>query len=479
MKKSKIKIPHVFILLTAAIFLTSLLTYVVPSGSFERQSKQVDGVQRTLLVPGTYESVDKHLSLRGVLLGETVQDKATPVGVHGFLTAIPRGLEEAADIIFFIFMIGGVFGILQRTGVITASLGKLLHKMGKSGPLLTVVLMSVLAAGGSTLGMGEEFIPLIPVFLLVAARLGYDRIYGMALVLLASNTGFAASTTNPFTVSVAQSIAEIPQYSGMWFRLIFLLCALSLSITHLLRYGARIKRDPSASYVAGDHVEVDPQAGQTVPYRGYHTTIIVSCALIFGFILYATQTLGWWMADMSGGFFLMAIVAVLAARLSLADSARSFVKGMEEMVVAAIVVGFARGISVIMVDGQILDTVVNSAAGVLQTVPRSIAVIGMLMYQSVLNLLIPSGSGQAAVTMPLMAPLSDILGITRQTAVFAFTCGDGFSNMIIPTSGILMAMLSLAKISYVNWLKFIAPIFLQLMVLAGIFLTIAVFINYT
>jgi len=181
---------------------------------------------------------------------------------------------------------------------------------------------------------------------------------------------------------------------------------------------------------------------------------------------------------MGGGFLLMGVVTVIAARLSLDAAARAFVKGMEEMVVAALVVGFARGISIALSDGQIIDTIVHGAASVLQSIPRNIAVLGMLGYESCLNLLIPSGSGQAAVSMPLMAPLSDVLGITRQTAVLAFTCGDGFSNMIIPTSGILMAMLSLAKVPYGRWLKFMLPLFWQLILLSTVFLTLAVFIGY-
>jgi uncharacterized ion transporter superfamily protein YfcC len=486
MKRPKFQVPHVFVLLTSVILICCVLTYIVPSGSYQRETRTVEGKERTLLVPGTYEHIDKHISARSVFLGEEVEGKATPVGLHGFLTAVPRGMEEAADIIFFIFIIGGVFGILQWTGVITAAIGWLLDKVGSSGPLLTIVLMVVFAAGGSTLGMGEEFIPLIPIFVMLAHRLGYDRLYGMALVLLAADTGFAASTTNPFTVIVAQGIAEVKLYSGIDYRLIFLACALSLSIIHLLRYGARIKRDPSASFVANNGQDAGSgsqdetgAATEITKYQKHHTAIIISCLAIFIFILYGTQRLGWWMADMAGGFFLMGIVAIIAARLPLADAARAFVKGMEEMVVAALVVGFARGIAVVLSDGQIIDTVVHAAASGLQLVPKYVAVLGMLVYESSLNLLIPSGSGQAAVSMPLMAPLSDILGISRQTAVFAFTCGDGFSNMVIPTSGILMAMLSLAKIPYGRWLRFMLPLFLQLIVLACVFLIIAVLINYS
>jgi uncharacterized ion transporter superfamily protein YfcC len=312
----------------------------------------------------------------------------------------------------------------------------------------------------------------------VSKRLGYDRIYAMALVFVAAETGFAASTTNPFTVNVAQGIAEIPLSSGLTLRIALFVCCLTTSILYLLRYGARIKADPSRSLMAGDPFDLDEGPAAEESYGRHHTAIIVVCGLVFAFILFAVQRYGWWMADMAGGFFLMGIAAMLLARLPLAEASRAFVKGMEEMVVAALVVGFARGISVVLADGMIMDTVIHAAATVLGQVPRYVAVVGMLLFESSLNLLVPSGSGQAAVTVPLMAPLADILGITRQTAVLAFTCGDGFSNTVIPTSGILMAMLALAKIPYGSWLRFMAPLFLLLMGWSVVFLVVAVAIGY-
>jgi len=278
---------------------------------------------------------------------------------------------------------------------------------------------------------------------------------------------------------VAQGIAELPLNSGIPLRIVFFCCAITLGIIYLLRYGAKVKRDPSLSIMPDDPFELDSDHDKQIPYSTQHTWIILICGAIFCFILFAVQEYGWWMSDMAGGFFLMGIVTMKLGKLSLNEGAKAFVKGMEEMVVAALVVGFARGISVVLTEGQVMDTIVFGAASLLSEVPRYVAVIGMLCFESTLNLLIPSGSGQAAVTMPLMAPLSDILGITRQTAVLAFTCGDGFSNSIIPTSGILMAMLSLAKIPYGKWLRFMLPLFLQLMALSAIFLVIAVFIHYS
>jgi len=199
--------------------------------------------------------------------------------------------------------------------------------------------------------------------------------------------------------------------------------------------------------------------------------------IVFSIIVYAVQEMGWWLAEMAGGFILIGFLAAIIARLSVEDTTKAFIKGMEEMVVAALVVGFAKGIQVVLMEGQIMDTLIYAAAGVLENFPKMVAAEGMLIFQTLLNFFIPSGSGQAATTMPLMTPLADVLGLSRQIAVFAFTCGDGFSNCLIPTSGTLMAMLALAKIPYAKWLKFILPLFLMLMTIAGIFIAIAVSID--
>jgi len=473
----RIQVPHVLTLLTGVVLFCSLLTYFIPAGHYEREQLVVGGLERNVVVPGTYETLPKHYSLKGLFVSDEREGYASPVSLEKFLSAIPRGMVEAGDIIFFIFIVGGVFGILQRTGTIVAVVHGLLERFGNSGPALTIVLMTVIAVGGSTLGMGEEFIPLIPVFLIVSKELRCDRIYGMALVFVAVEVGFAAATTNPFTVNIAQGIAELPLNSAIPFRVVFLVCSLTLAIVYVLRYGAKIRKDPSKSIMADDDFELSDYQVERHSLDGRQITIVVSCLAIFGFILYAVQELGWWLTEMAGGFMLMGFVAMIVGRLSLAEATRAGVRGMEEMVVAALVVGFARGIQVVLNDAQVLDTFIHSAATVLQQVPRHVAAEGMLVFQSTLNFFIPSGSGQAAVTMPLMAPLADVLGLTRQTAVFAFTCGDGFSNTVIPTSGILMAMLGLAKIPYERWLRFMFPLFLWQMALSAIFLVIAVAIE--
>jgi uncharacterized ion transporter superfamily protein YfcC len=472
-----VRMPHVFVLLAGVILVCSVLTYIVPSGEFERETRVIEGHSRTVVVPGTYTPEPKHITLRGALVGEAVEDRATPVGALQFLTAVPRGMAASADIIFLIFIVGGVFGIVQATGALAGGVHALLGRFGHSGPGVTIALMLALAIGASTLGMGEEFIPLVPVFLLVSRELGYDRIFGVAIVLLAYNVGFASATTNPFTVNVAQGIAELPLNSGMGLRLVFFAVCMAVTFHYILGYGARVRADRSASLMPDDPFELDFDV-EHVGFTGRHRAILLAGALIFGFIVYAVQALDWWMAEMSGGFLLIGIVAILISRMTLNEGAAAFVRGASDMVVAALVVGFARGIQVVLTDGEILDTIIYSASVPLAQVPNIVAAQGMFLFQLILNFFIPSGSGQAAVTMPLMAPLADVVGLTRQTAVFAFTCGDGLSNAIIPTSGILMAMLGIARVPYDRWVRFAWPLVLRLVIIAAIFLAIAVLIDY-
>ena len=473
-----LKVPHVYALLTGVILFCSVMTYLVPAGEYQREERTAAGLTRTMVVPGTYEQLEKNFSFKGLFLGDKVEGKASPVSFLQFLSAIPRGLEKTADIIFFIFVIGGVLNIIQSTGAITAGIQSLLRRFSNSGPLLTVILMVVISIGSSTLGMGEEFIPLVPLFLYVADELGYDRVYGLAIVILAADVGFAAATTNPFTVQIAQGIAEVPIGSGLAFRLIFYSVCMVFTIGYILRYGAKIKKDPTKSLVHGEHFELANFDKTQQAFTGRHKMILLSFVLIFSGIVYAVQKMGWWLAEMSGGFILIGIVAGILGGLTASDTAKSFVKGTEEMIVAALVVGFAKGIQVVLEDGQIMDTLIFGAASMLEGFPKIVAAEGMLIFQSFLNFFIPSGSGQAATTMPLMAPLSDVLGLERQTAVFAFTCGDGFSNTIIPTSGVLMAMLALAKISYEKWLKFMFPLFCILMAISAVFLAIGVMMGF-
>jgi uncharacterized ion transporter superfamily protein YfcC len=474
----RIRIPHVFVLLTGVILFCSLLTYIIPSGFYEREKQTVGSIERTVVIPGSYKHIEKHISLNSILLGDKVKDKATPVSFIGFLSAIPLGMESASSIIFLIFIIGGVFGILQKTGTINAVIQALVNRYSNSGPILTIVIMITLGLGGSTIGMGEELIPLVPIFLLVSNKFGYDRIYGLSMIYLSSSVGFAAATTNPFTVQIAQGIAQVQIGSGILFRMVFFVVCISTTLLYVLRYGRKIRLHPEKSLLYNMPLDLESIYQQKERLNRKHLMIVLSSALIFVLMIYFIQTKGWWLAEMSGGFILIGIIAVFLSGLSIHEANKSFIKGMEEMVVPALVVGFAKGIQVVLEDGQIMDSIIYYISGTISHLPKVMAAEGMFIFQSILNFFIPSGSGQAAVTMPLMAPISDVLGLSRQTAVLAFTSGDGFSNTIIPTSGILMAMLSLAHIPYEKWLRFMLPLFLQLMLISALFIAIAVLIGF-
>lgn len=480
------RLPHIFVLLALVIVAVGLSSWFVPSGTFKRAPSTVNGSKRTVVVPGTYQSLDKERSVDALFeVKDVPEGSVAPVGLVGILSAIPRGMSSSAEIIFFIFIIGGAFTVLQRTQALTAAVAALVRRFSERLTLLIAVLSFAFGVGGSTIGMGEELIPLIPIFLVLSTRLGFDRVFGIAIVLVPSGIGFAASTTNPFTVNVAQSIAELPLNSGLGLRIGFFLVAMTLTVVHLHRYTKRLRADPNNSVLTGlPPTKVELMAGSEQEddsppaFHARHIAILATSGILFAGIVVAVQVQGWWMARMSGGFLLMGVVAGLMGGLSSNQIAEAFADGMRDIAVAALVVGVARGVVVVMTDAMILDSLIHGAATVLDGNSPHVAAQGMFGFQTVLNFFIPSGSGQAAVTMPIMAPLADLVGVTRQTSVLAFQFGDGLSNLIIPTSGALMAMLLMGRIPFTRWVRFIWPLIVQLIVLAACTLWLAVTIGY-
>lgn len=473
------KIPHVFIFLSAIILFCGLLTYIVPSGSFERIVKKTGNVEQTIVVTGTYKEIPKKISVQGVFLGEEANGFSSPTSMLGLFTAIPKGMNEAAALIFFVLIIGAVVNIIKHTGTINAFISILLKKFSHSPVLLVFILYYAFAFAASFLGMATEFIPLIPVLLLISKQLGYDRIFGVGIIVVAGVIGWATAITNPFNLQIAQSIAELPLGSGMGMRIIsFVVCTL-IGFFFLMAYGKRVKKNPRKSIMADDPFILDDSISlQRAVLSRRHLFIALTAIILFAAILFAVQTMGWGLIEMSGGFFTVGLCTILISRMSGDESMKAFITGLEGMLLPALIVGFARGIQVVLVEGQIIDTILFHTAELLGTMSQSMAVTGIYTFQSVFNFFIPSASGQALVTMPLVVPLSDLLGISRQTAVLAFVFGDGFSNMIIPTSGVLMAQIAIAGVPYEKWFKFIWPLFLVLSVIGGLILLLAHHTNY-
>ena len=475
----RINIPHVFIFLSAIILFCVILTYIIPSGSYDRSKKKFGNVERTLVVPGTYKELPKHFSVKGVILGDEQEGKATPVSILGLFTSIPKGMNQAASLIFFVFIIGAVFNIIQHTGAISAIMSRLLNKFRHSPTLLSAIIFTSVAFGATFLGMGAEFIPLIPLFLLISKEMGYDRLYGISFLLLAEGVGWATAITNPFNVQIAQQLAEVPIGSGIVLRIIIFSICFVIAFYYLMRYGKKVKSDPSASFLAGESFDnIKEDKLESIPLTNKHIWIVVTAVILFGLILFAVQTMGWGLIEMTGGFFLVGVCTILISGMSGDEAMKAFIKGLELMIVPALIVGFARGIQVVMFEGQIIDTILHYTASLLESLPSIWAAEGMFVFQSILNFFIPSASGQALVSMPLMVPLGDLLNLTRQTIVFVYVSGDGFSNLIIPTNGFLMAVLGIAGIPFEKWFKFIFPVFLLLVTVGAIFIAIAVQINY-
>jgi uncharacterized ion transporter superfamily protein YfcC len=401
------------------------------------------------------------------------------VSLLGLFTSIPKGMNQAASLIFFIFIIGAVFTIIQHTGTVNAIMFKLLNLFSHSPKTLIIIIYTVLSFGSTFLGMGAEFIPMIPLFLLIAKETGYDRMFGVALLLLPFSIGWSNAITNPFTVQIAQQIAELPIGSGILYRIVLFIICYFIGLLFFLHYGKKVKKDPSRSILQNDEFDLgDQNMLQAVPLKRQHIYISVTAIILFGLILFAVQTMGWGLIEMTGGFFTVGLCTILLGGMSGEASMKAFVKGLEIMIVPALIVGFARGIQVVMQEGMIIDTILFHTASTLQEMPKMLAVEGMFVFQTFLNFFIPSASGQALVSMPLMVPLSDLLGISRQTAVLAFISGDGFSNLIIPTNGVLMAILGIAGVPFEKWFRFIWPLFIILSLIAGLSLGLAVIINY-
>ena len=476
----KLNFPHVFIFLSVIILFVAILTYVIPSGEFDRTTRKLGNIEQNVVVPGSYERLPKHFSFKGMLLGEKVEGKASPTSFLGLLTAIPKGLDQSAALIFFVFTIGAVFNLIRHTGTIHVIIYGLMRRFRNRNTLLLFGIYLFILLLSTFLGSGTEFMPLIPLFLLISKQSGYDRIFGLALLAVPFSLGWTIALTNPFNVQIAQSVAEVPIGSGMGLRLILLLVIGGTGFLFMMRYGRRVKLGISQSAMGQDPFILPDDTGMnTMKVERKHVLIFLISGILFAVILLSVQKLGWGLIEMTGGFFLVGIVTIFISGMSGSESMKAFIKGLEIMIIPALVIGFARGIQVVMLEGQILDTLLFSTANILEKLPKILAAEGMFVFQSFLNFFIPSASGQALVSMPLMVPLSDLLGLTRQTAVLAYTLGDGLSNMIIPTSGVLMAMLGLAEIPYEKWFRFMLPLFLITSLIAFVTLAIAVMIGYS
>lgn len=464
MAAERFRVPHTLVLLFSMIVAALLLTYVLPQGSFERT--EAHGHEQ--VVAGSY----------------TPAAERTMLNPAAVFLAIPRGFAAAADIIFFVFLVGGTFGVLRRTGAIDALIGVMLDVFGKRPLLLIAGGICVFALGSSTIGMAEEYIPFVPVLLALAVGLGFDAMTAIGILCVGYGIGYGVATINPFTVMIAQDIAGLVPTSGAWFRLLITLPFLVIGIHHVWRYASKVKARPADSLVAD--IEPDPKLEVTEhpAFNLRHGLILAVTTLAIGVLVWGLRDPklggpGWYLDEMGAMFVGLTVLLALIGRLSADGTAKSFCEGAAELTSTALLIGFARAILIVLADGQVIDTIVNVVATPLANVGTVFAAIGMLAFQSLSNLFIPSGSGQAYVTMPIMSPVADLLGVQRQVAVLAYQFGDGFTNILVPTNAVLMGILGLGRIPYDRWLRFVLPFMVKIWALAALVLAIAVWIGYS
>jgi uncharacterized ion transporter superfamily protein YfcC len=454
------KFPHTYAILLFIVILGAALSYIIPAGEFDRQEVE----DRVEVVSGSFHGVEQN-----------------PVSFLDLIMAIPTGLNEAADIIFYIFLIGGAFGVIRATGAIEAIIQKVMDNVRKNEMMLIPVIMTVFSILGFTTGMAEETIIFVPIGIMLAVALGYDAMVGTAMVTLGAAVGFIGGMFNPFTVGIAHGIAELPIFSGWGFRTIVYLAVLITGILFVMNYAKKVKKDPKRSLVYEEaqngqlnFVEDDMEFKKLTKR---HIVIVALFALTIAINVYGIFVYGWFLTELAANFFTVGIIIGFVGGLKLNNIFDAFIDGMKIVVYGAIIVGFARAILVVLESGLIIDTIIYSMSAALDYIPNALTAIGMLAVQVVINFFIPSGSGQAMTTMPVMVPISDLQEIPRQVAVLAYQYGDAITNSIIPTSASLMGVLAVAGIPYIKWVKFVWKLVLIWLVIAAIALVAATLIN--
>ncbi|MBR2559143.1 MAG: YfcC family protein [Firmicutes bacterium] len=454
-KKRGFKVPHVFTLLMLIILVCGILSYIIPAGVYDRVEDP--GTGRMVVDPDSYHRVEQ-----------------TPVKPLTLFAALNGGMSKASGIIFFVFVVGSAIGILAKTGAMEAGIMALARALRGKEILVIPVMTTVVFIMALLIGTTEEMIPLIPFFIALSLACGFDSLIGQAMVSAACAGGFACSVLNPFNVGVAQGIAQLPAYSGSGFRIVMAVVYLSFTLFWLMRYASKIKKNPELSPMyEEDKLREEVDADSAPEFTTARKLSIVAFAITVGVMIFGVIKYGWYFEEISAIFLIMAIVVAIINKMGFSGFGKAIAEGMTDIATGALVVGIATGVLWILEQGNILDAILHGAATVLQKLPAQVSAIGMYVFQCLMNYLIPSGSGQAGVTMPILAPLADLTGVTRQTAVIAFQLGDGISNAITPTSGPLMAMLGLSKIPWTKWAKWYLPLMLCQYGIGLIFVIIA------
>ena len=459
--KKKFVFPNTYVIIILMMIVAVLLTWIIPSGEFERVKDEVS--KQSIIIPGTFKYIENN-----------------PISLLKIPVYIMKGLAKASDIVFLVIIVGGAFNIIIETGMFQSFAGRLTKVFSNKEVLIIPAFSTIFALACTTMGV-NTFIGFPPIAVIIARSIGYDAIVGVSMVALGGAIGFSTGTFNPFTTGVAQSLAGLPIFSGLGYRFICLVAFLIVTNIYIIWYAKKVKANPESSVVyemEQENKKIEVSEKQHDKIEGKHYLVLLIVIACFVLLVYGSQNWKWKLQENAAMFIWMGVLSGFAYGFGPSKIAEEFTKGARKLVYGALMIGMANGISLILADGKILDTTVQYLGGLLVALPSYLQAAGMFLMQLLINGLITSGSGQAAATMPIMLPVADIIGTTKQTAVLAFNFGDGLSNYILPTSSALMGFIAMVGISYSNWMKFMWRLFLIWIVVGAVLVIIANSINY-
>ena len=460
MKKLKqFKVPHSLAIVVFAMVLASLLTWLIPGGSFERI---VDEAGKTVVVPGSYHTIEP-----------------SPVNPLTILGYVFDGLTDAGDIIFALMCAGGGLGIVLATGMFQGAACTFAKKAKGAEWLVIAVLMTVFTLLCIPINL-NYFIPFAPLGIIVAMAMGYDPIVGISIIMLGGAVGFSTGAMNLATTGTAQGIAELPVFSGMGYRLFCIIPFLIVTVIYVIRYGRKIKADPTKSYtynVPLDLAGFNPD--ETPAFEKKHIPVAIVVVASIGYMIYVALFSSLSYKSSATIFLYMGLLSGIVYSMPVNQMCKEFSNGAKGMAGTGVLIGFAYAISGILEAGNVMDTVVNAMANMLNYVPDLFQAPAMFLMHLAVNLFITSGSGQAAIVMPIFVPVADLVGMTRQTAVLAYNFGDGFANFIMPHAAATMGFVACANIPFTKWFQYVFKLFLIWVVVGIALLMIATAIGYS
>jgi len=462
-KFSTMEVPHTAVLIFIILILCAIATYLLPSGLYDYVP---NASGRSVVDPDSFRYVE-----------------SSPTSLYGFFNAIPKGLAAMSSLIFFVFIAGGSFSIINETRTLEIAINKIAQKLQGKEKIMIVIIMSIFSLLGGLIGFSAESIIFIPLGLALARKVGYDSLVGVGMIVMGAYAGFTAGMFNPYTTAVAQDIVGLPLFSGLGLRIALHIAVLGTSAAYVIWYAERVRKDPKASYVYELEKNLQRPEGslpinEAMQFNIRHMLVLATMFIGFAIIIYGSLVLKWNTSKMAPVFFAMGIFAGILGGLSGNKIANAWLSGARTMVFAALVIGMGRGVLVVLQDGLILDTIVHGLAVSLQMLPAPLVAVGMMVSNIFINFFVPSGSGQATLVMPIMGPLAEITGVSLQTAVLAFQCGDGFTNIVIPTSATTNSCIGIAGIHFIQWFRFAIPLTCALWGIGAVFVFFASYTGY-